>query len=137
MHVDDAIDAIVRRLHFDPPCQCAEIVAEVKVAGRLHAGEDARFEGHQDYVSGCWEDCWPYRAMVIAAQGLGKAMRMRFLLLDCRGRQMIGSGGGRFWLLIGRAIPLPQASPPSISSPEPISADNANIRSMRGLDDNR
>ncbi len=47
VHVDDAIDAVVGRLHLDETDDGAEIVAEVEIAGRLDAGENARGEtGH-------------------------------------------------------------------------------------------
>ena len=46
VHVDDAIDALVRLLHLDPLHHGAEIIAEMQVAGRLHAGKDALFECH-------------------------------------------------------------------------------------------
>jgi hypothetical protein len=41
VQIDDAIDAGVRRLHLDEALQRAEIIAEVQIAGRLHAGEYA------------------------------------------------------------------------------------------------
>jgi len=40
MQVDDAIEAMVRRLHLDEAFQSAEIIAEVKASRRLNAGED-------------------------------------------------------------------------------------------------
>ena len=39
VHVDDAVDALVRLLHLDESHDGAEVVAEVQIAGRLHAGE--------------------------------------------------------------------------------------------------
>ena len=47
VHVHHAIDALVGVLHVDPVQHGAQIVAEMQVAGRLHAGKDARNElGH-------------------------------------------------------------------------------------------
>ena len=40
MHVDDAIDAIVLVLKLDEALERAEVIAEMQVSGRLHAGED-------------------------------------------------------------------------------------------------
>ena len=48
VHVDHAEDALVRLLHGDPLHHGAQVVAKVQVAGRLHAGEDARCECHGD-----------------------------------------------------------------------------------------
>ena len=39
VHVDDAVDALVRLLHGDEALDGAEIVAEMQVPGRLHAGK--------------------------------------------------------------------------------------------------
>ena len=47
VHVDDAVDALVRLLQLDPLQHGAQIVAEVQAAGRLHAGEDALLECHR------------------------------------------------------------------------------------------
>jgi hypothetical protein len=47
MQIDDAIDARMRRLHLDEPLERAEVIAEMQVAGGLHAGKDALREwGH-------------------------------------------------------------------------------------------
>ncbi len=48
MHVHHAIDAFLGFLQFDPVQHCAQIVAEVQIARRLHAGENPWGEsGHQ------------------------------------------------------------------------------------------
>jgi hypothetical protein len=46
VHVDDAIDAVVAVLQLDKLLDRAEIIAEMQVAGRLHAGEHALLERH-------------------------------------------------------------------------------------------
>ena len=46
VHVDDAIDALVRLLQLDPLQHGAEVVAQMQAAGRLHAGKHALFECH-------------------------------------------------------------------------------------------
>src|SRR5205085_1068989 len=46
VEIDDAIDAIVAVLQRDELLDRAEIVAEVQVAARLHAGKYAMFERH-------------------------------------------------------------------------------------------
>ena len=43
VHVDDAIDAFVTLLRRDEFRDCAEIVAEMQIARRLDAGENALF----------------------------------------------------------------------------------------------
>ena len=49
MHVDHAVDALMRVLHVDPVQHGAEVIAEMQVTGRLHAGKHARDElGHQE-----------------------------------------------------------------------------------------
>ena len=48
MHVHHAIDAFMGFLQFDPVQHGAEIIAEVQIARRLHAGENPWGEsGHQ------------------------------------------------------------------------------------------
>ena len=42
VHIHHAEDALVRFLHLDPLHHGPQVVAQVQVAGRLHAGEDAR-----------------------------------------------------------------------------------------------
>jgi hypothetical protein len=45
--IDDAIDAVMRSLQLDEFDDRAEIIAEMQVSRRLHAGEDAFNEfGH-------------------------------------------------------------------------------------------
>ena len=44
MHVDDAENALEVVLEGNPVADCAEIVAEMEVAGGLNAGEDAAHE---------------------------------------------------------------------------------------------
>ena len=46
VQIDDAIDAVVAILQLDEAFDGAEIIAEVQVAGRLHAGKYQFFEGH-------------------------------------------------------------------------------------------
>src|SRR5262249_26658664 len=46
VHVDDAIEAVVRLLHLHPARERAQVVAEMQVAGRLHAGKDAWGKRH-------------------------------------------------------------------------------------------
>ncbi len=46
MQVDDAIDAVVPILQLDEALDGAEIVAEVQVAGRLHAGKNPFLKCH-------------------------------------------------------------------------------------------
>ena len=47
VQIDDAIDAFMRFLHADPVHHGAQIIAEMKRVGRLHAGKDARNgDGH-------------------------------------------------------------------------------------------
>src|SRR6202035_1087189 len=46
VHVDDAVDAVVALLQRDELDDRAEIVAEMQVTGRLHAGKDPFLEGH-------------------------------------------------------------------------------------------
>src|SRR5262249_22726674 len=46
VQVDDAINAVVALLQLDEPLDCAEIVAEVQVTGRLHAGKNQMLERH-------------------------------------------------------------------------------------------
>ena len=43
VQIDDAADALVVALDFDPVLQGSQIVADVQIAGRLNAGEDAFF----------------------------------------------------------------------------------------------
>jgi hypothetical protein len=45
MQIDDAIDAFVGVLELDPVHHGAEIVAEMQVPGRLHAGKNAKNGG--------------------------------------------------------------------------------------------
>ena len=49
VHVDHAIDALMRVLQPDPVQHRPEIIAEMEIAGRLHAGKDAggRFHGRR------------------------------------------------------------------------------------------
>ena len=47
VQIDDAIDAVVAILQLDEALDGAEIVAEMQVAGRLHAGKHQFFEGHE------------------------------------------------------------------------------------------
>jgi len=46
VQIDDAINAIKTVLQLDEPLNRAEIIAEMEVAGRLHAGENQFFELH-------------------------------------------------------------------------------------------
>ena len=46
VHVDHAIDAVVLLLQRDELDHCAEIVAEMQIAGRLHPGKDPFLAGH-------------------------------------------------------------------------------------------
>ncbi len=46
VQVDDAVDAVVAVLQLDEALDRAEIVAEVQVAGRLHAGKHQFLERH-------------------------------------------------------------------------------------------
>src|SRR6185312_15214704 len=46
MHVDDAIDAVIAVLQRDEFGDRAEIIAEVQIAGWLHAGKHALLERH-------------------------------------------------------------------------------------------
>ena len=46
MQIDDAINAVETVLQLDEPLNRAEIIAEMEVAGRLHAGEDQFFKLH-------------------------------------------------------------------------------------------
>ncbi len=48
MHVHDAVKAVVRVLHIDKALDGAEIITEMKIAGGLHAGKDARRAGIGD-----------------------------------------------------------------------------------------
>ena len=48
VHVDDAIDAVVGILQRDEPLNRAEIVAEMQVPGRLHAGKYPLLERRHD-----------------------------------------------------------------------------------------
>ena len=50
VQIDDAIDAVVAVLQFDEALDGAEIVAEMQIAGRLHAGKNQFLERH-DFVS--------------------------------------------------------------------------------------
>ena len=43
VQIDDAIEAVVVMLHFDPLLQRAEVVADGEVARGLDAGQDSRF----------------------------------------------------------------------------------------------
>ena len=45
VHVDDAVDAIMRLLQLHEIRDCAEIIAEMQIAGRLHAGKDELGKG--------------------------------------------------------------------------------------------
>jgi hypothetical protein len=44
VQIDDAIDAVVAVLQFDEALDGAEIIAEMQVAGRLHAGKNQFLE---------------------------------------------------------------------------------------------
>ena len=44
MQIDDAIDAVVVFLQRHELSDSAEIIAEMKIAGRLNAGKDQRLE---------------------------------------------------------------------------------------------
>ena len=46
VQIDDAINAVVAVLQFDKALDGAEIIAEVQVAGRLHAGKNQFLERH-------------------------------------------------------------------------------------------
>ena len=49
VHVHHAIDALMRVLHVDPVQHGAQVVAEMEIAGWLHAGKNARNElGHEE-----------------------------------------------------------------------------------------
>jgi hypothetical protein len=76
MHINDAINAVVGVLHVYPPLDCPEIIAEVKISGRLGAGENKRFErAHDRFLkklappveSGDFE-CWSFRRDAVAFQ---------------------------------------------------------------------
>jgi hypothetical protein len=45
VQVHDAEDALVIRLHAHPVLQCAQVIADVQISGRLHAGEDSCSHG--------------------------------------------------------------------------------------------
>jgi uncharacterized protein (DUF362 family) len=48
MHVDHAVDALMRVLHVNPVQHGAQVVSEMQISRRLHAGKDARDElGHE------------------------------------------------------------------------------------------
>src|SRR5262249_23064345 len=59
VQVDHAIDAVVALLQLDEPLDRAEIVAEVQVAGRLHAGKDEMLERHGFTLQ--FAGCMPWR----------------------------------------------------------------------------
>ncbi len=46
VQIDHAIDAVVAVLQLDEALDGAEIIAEMQIAGRLHAGKHQFFEGH-------------------------------------------------------------------------------------------
>ena len=48
VQIDDAIDAVVAVLQLDEALDGAEIIAEVQVAGRLHAGENPFLKRHAE-----------------------------------------------------------------------------------------
>src|SRR5262249_12041487 len=59
VQVDHAIDAVVLVLQRDELRDGAEIIAEVQVAGRLHAGKHPLLECHARTLAGCaakWHD---------------------------------------------------------------------------------
>jgi hypothetical protein len=78
VQVDHAIDAVVLVLQCDELRDGAEIIAEMQVAGRLHAGKHPLLECHARTLAGCaakWHD--PRRG---CKPGLGRwmaAMRSR------------------------------------------------------------
>ncbi len=54
VQIHDAKKVVVLLLPFDPGANGAQIVAEVQVAGGLHAGEDALFFGMGQGGGGRW-----------------------------------------------------------------------------------
>ncbi len=46
VHVDDAVDALVRLLQLDPVEHGTEVIPQMQAAGRLHAGKHAFLECH-------------------------------------------------------------------------------------------
>ncbi len=50
VHIDDTVDAFLRLLNLYPPLDRTQIIAEVKISGRLDAGEDKRFKRAHDFI---------------------------------------------------------------------------------------
>src|SRR5690606_33533537 len=51
MHVDHAIEGLVRILQGHEAANGAEIIAQMQIAGRLDAGKDARRKGHGSFIA--------------------------------------------------------------------------------------
>ncbi len=78
VHVDDAIDAIVLVLQRDELHDGAEIVAQVKIAGRLHAGEDPVLEGHSHNLANDrgakWHDLGRHASLISRARPIAACL---------------------------------------------------------------
>src|SRR5215813_10311672 len=70
VHVDDAIDAIVRLLHLHEVDDRAEVIAEMQIAGRLDARKDPFNESHRPFsLSSIWRCRLPRTAYGRKAYG--------------------------------------------------------------------
>src|SRR4029077_17236771 len=87
VQVDDTVEAVVAVLQLDEALDGAEIVAEMQVAGRLHAGKDPFLKGHAEILRRSRPDM-PRRGAIV--QGRCPSVKLR----GTRGRRPLAPEDG-------------------------------------------